>query len=206
MDNLPNFLQFKLLPMVWCAKVLRNTSPWVLSIALSSLFVPFNLHAQSHIRILGGTPPDRKYMSAGSEGDYLDLFGKDDGSGRQQWLIENPPQHWFLGNRKPGYVHIRVAGGTPPKRLLLSATSDGEVVDLFGKDDGEGRQRWFIEQQPSGYVHIRISGGTPSDRRLLGVNAKGTKVELAETDDGSGRQRWIIDSPPPPPGTPGQQK
>jgi hypothetical protein len=208
MDILLNSPQFKLLPMAWCAKAIRYTSPLILSIALSSLYVPFIAQAQSHIRIAGGTPIDRKYLSAGSEGDYLDLFNRDDGSGRQRWFIETPPQRWFMGGRKPSYVHIRVAGGTPPKRLLLSATLDGEIVDLFAKDDGEGRQRWFIEQQPGGYVHIRISGGTPEDRRLLGANSNGSGVELTDKDDGSGRQRWIIDTappmPPPPPPPPAQ--
>jgi len=191
-------LQSNLHPVSRCTSALKISSPRILSIAFAALLVPFWVQAQSHIQIAGGTPHDRKILSAGLEGDYLDLFAKDDGSGRQRWVIETPPQHWFTGNRKAAYVHIRVSGGTPPKRLYLSATSDGEVVDLFAKDDGEGRQRWFIEQEPGGYVHIRISGGTPEDRRLLGVNSIGSGVELTDKDDGSGRQRWIIDTLQPP--------
>ena len=41
------------------------------------------------------------YLSAASGGDNLDLYDKDDGSGRQRWLIEN----------HGSYVNIRIYGG-----------------------------------------------------------------------------------------------
>jgi hypothetical protein len=160
-----------------------------------------------HIRIAGGVPPDRQMLSARADGDWVDLWGVDDRSGRQRWIIEPVP-----GSR---YVRIRVSDGTPYNRRLLSVSGDGSKVDLWS-DDGSGRQLWEIERIPgSRYVHIRVAGGTPRDRQLLSVYPNGDRIDLFSHDDGSGHQQWIIEDgygrgddrdrrwdynrPPPPP-------
>ncbi len=215
MDILQDSPQSKLTPQSCYGRAIRRISPHFLSIALSGLLLSFGAQAQSHIRIAGGTPIDRKYLSAGLDGNYVDLFSSDDGSGRQRWVIEAPAHSFFILGGKPKWVHIRVAGGTPPKRTLLSVSSDGEIADLFGKDDDSGRQKWIIEPQPGGYVHIRILDGTPADRKFLSVDPSGASIDLTDSDDGSGRQRWIIDPPmpatavsqsSPPPAPPAQKK
>jgi hypothetical protein len=158
--------------------------------SLVLLATPFVTFAQSHIRIQGGTPANRTFLSVGRDGSYADLYGFDDLSGRQRWRIEP------LGN---GYAHIRIDGGTPENRRLLSVTADGTKVDLYGVDDGSGRLLWKVEPAGGGYSHIRVGGGTPSDRQYLSVTADGSKVDLYGVDDGSGRQRWSIASVDPQP-------
>jgi len=150
------------------------------------LAIASSLSAQSvHIRIAGGTPPDRQILSAAGDGGKVDLWGIDDRSGRQMWIIEHVP-----GSR---FVHIRVSDGTPYDRRLLSVSSDGSSCDLF-HDDGSGRQLWEIERIPgSRFVHIRIAGGTPRDRQLLSVYPNGDRIDLFSHDDGSGHQQWLID-------------
>jgi hypothetical protein len=196
MGIFPNLLQSNSSLRSRRANPFRRSPPILLSIAFSILFFPSAAQAQSHILIVSGTPPDHKYLSAGVDGDYIDLFRGDDGSGRQRWLIENQPK---------GYLHILVAGGTPTKRRFLSVNSDGMTVDLFQKDDGSGRQRWLIENQPGGYALIRVAGGTPTDHVYLSVSPDGTKIDLTDMDHGTGRQRWTIDSASPPPPS-GQKK
>ena len=147
------------------------------------LVAPVVTFAQSHILVQGGTPANRTFLSSGSDGSYTDLYGFDDLSGRQRWIIDP------MGN---GYAHILIEGGTPEGHRFLSVTADGTQVDLYGFDDGSGRQRWRMEPAGDGTVHILVAAGTPQDRRYLSVTADGSKVDLYGFDDGSGRQRWLI--------------
>ena len=70
----------------------------------------------------------------------VDLYDKDDGSGRQQWVLHH------LGNSQ---YNIEIAGGTNPGKTYLGATRDGTEVKLYSDDDNSGRQKWIIIPPPS---------------------------------------------------------
>ncbi|KAG7098133.1 hypothetical protein E1B28_000103 [Marasmius oreades] len=70
-----------------------------------------------------------------------DLFGKDDGSGRQRWILAP------VANSSDTYT-IRVAGGRDPAKcgtfLSTAVGCTDNFVDLFTNDDGSGRQQWVV--------------------------------------------------------------
>lgn len=93
----------------------------------------------------------------------------------------------------PPISNVRVSGGTPVGKSLLSVGADGSYADLYKMDDRSGRQRWLFQRSPDGVTYnILIAGGTPADRKYLSAAPDGRKVSLEARDDGSGRQRWMI--------------
>jgi len=90
---------------------------------------------------------DNSYLSVTPNGQKVDVYGKDDASGRQRWKII----------KKSGYFNIMINGGVSGKRKYLSTTTSGNKVDLWIKDDGSGRQRWVIP-------HALISTPKPTPR------------------------------------------
>jgi len=90
---------------------------------------------------------DNSYLSVTPNGQKVDVYDKDDASGRQRWKII----------KKSGYFNIMIKGGVSGKRKYLSTTTSGDKVDLWIKDDGSGRQRWVIP-------HALISTPKPTPR------------------------------------------
>lgn len=94
-----------------------------------------------NIRIVSGVSTKRVFLSCTPDGKTVDLYHKDDVSGRQRWelipVLDAPTPNTYL---------IRVAGGMSSSRVFLSCTKDGKKVDLYGKDDGSGRQRWQLQE------------------------------------------------------------
>jgi hypothetical protein len=133
------------------------------------------------IKIFGGTDSGETFLSSKANGD-LDLYDRDDGSGRQRWVIERGSGDW---------VNIKIFGGMDSGETFLSTTPSGDL-DLYDRDDGSGRQRWVIERGSGDWVNIKIFGGTDSGETFLSTTPSGD-VDLYDRDDGSGRQRWVID-------------
>ncbi|MDI9308595.1 MAG: hypothetical protein QM535_00150 [Limnohabitans sp.] len=92
-----------------------------------------------NIIVSGGTIDGKKYLSCTADGSKVDLWMEDDNSGRQRWLIDE------LKSNIPSYFNIKVQGGVTGNRKYLSCTADGSKVDLWGEDDGSGRQRWQLQ-------------------------------------------------------------
>lgn len=68
------------------------------------------------------------------------------------------PRYWLAPIN-----NIRISGGTPAGRTLLSVGADGSFADLFRMDDKSGRQRWLLQLSPDGFTYnILIAGGTPA--------------------------------------------
>jgi len=116
-----------------------------------------------------------------SDGSKVDLWNKDDDSGRQKWR--------FIEVFK-GVYNIEVFSGVN-KRKYLSCTFDGKV-DLWLEDDGSGRQRWKLVPQRNGSFHIKVLGGTNRGKKYLSCTQDGRVVELYHSDDHSGRQQWKL--------------
>jgi len=155
-----------------------------------------------HLKVSSGTKAGRVYLSATIGGEGVDLYGHDDESGRQRWLLEPggiPSGNWF---------HLRLFGGTTLGRRLLNRGVGGRL-ELCEHDDGSGRQRWLLEicgNDQRRWISIRpaTAAGNPglgaaaaieahSRGKCLGAtDTSGTHVTLCETDDGSGRQRWLV--------------
>ena len=145
-----------------------------------SVFGQRSMNGDYNIKIAGGTNPGETYLSCRSNG-FVDLYNKDDDSGRQKWKLVH------LGG---GVYNIKVYGGTNPGEKFLSCRADG-FVDLYSHDDNSGRQKWRIKDLGNGRYNIMIYGGTNSGEKFLSCRADGF-VDLYSHDDGSGRQKWRL--------------
>lgn len=143
-----------------------------------------SMPAMANILISGGTTNGRQLLSVPRDGSFSDLYGSDDNSGRQKWIVQPSPDGQTY--------NILIGGGVDGGRRYLSVSQDGSRVDIYGRDDGSGRQRWVLEDLGGGLYHIRIAGGVSTNRAYLSVNADGSRVDLWNVDDGSGRQRWRL--------------
>lgn len=147
--------------------------------------------ATSHnLQVLRGLSTNQCLLSCTSDGSKVDLFNRDDGSGRQQWSFVPVPN--------TSAYNILIGGGVSTDRKYLSCTSDGTKVDLYNQDDGSGRQRWVLipvlDSPTCSTFLIRVLEGVSSNLRYLSCTADGAKVDLYSQDDGSGRQRWMVQS------------
>lgn len=146
------------------------------------------------LRPIKGLDSNRKYLSCAANGSVVDLWDKNDGSGRQQWLITKVGME-----QNNGIFHLVPHDGLSSNRKFLSCTSDGSKCDLWDKDDDSGRQRWvFIPigedpktEQP--LFNIRVEKGVNNGRTWLSCASDGKRVDLWYSDDKSGRQRWIVE-------------
>jgi len=130
-----------------------------------------------------GISNTKEYLSVNSDGSIVDLWTHDDGSGRQQWVLEDRGSFWYFD----------IEGGVSGTRDTLSVTSDGTKVDLWTHDDVSGRQRWVITDAAGvddAYCNIEIYDGVSGTRKYLSTTSDGRKVDLWTHDDASGRQRW----------------
>ena len=134
-----------------------------------------------NIWISGGTNRGKSILSCAPNG-LVDLWERDDNSGRQKWRLEKTSD---------GYFNIWISGGTNHGKSILSCRADG-LVDLWERDDNSGRQKWKLEKTSDGYVNIWISGGTNRGKSILSCRADGL-VDLWERDDNSGRQKWRLE-------------
>ena len=137
-----------------------------------------------NVAIAGGTNKGAKTLSCCREGK-VDLFSRDDESGRQRWQFFPTTQR----NGDPAF-QIHVVAGTMAGRNMLSCRPDG-YVDLFERDDESGRQKWVLLPLGNDMFNIRVAGGTNSGKSFLSCRADGY-VYLYCKDDGSGRQRWRL--------------
>lgn len=126
-----------------------------------------------------GTNAGKIFLSCTKDGSIVDLYDKDDASGRQRWVLED------IGN---GIYHIKIADGTDPSKDFLSCTAAGKV-DLHSHDDRSGRQKWKLQDCGGGFHNILVDGGTNGGKEYLSCTADG-KVDLYSRDDDSGRQKW----------------
>jgi len=141
-----------------------------------------------------GVSGNRKYLSTTWRGDKVDLWTKDDGSGRQTWEMVKAGTDWYnirvtngvKGTRKGSGEAFRLENG------YLSCNSDGTKVDVWPKDDASGRQRWKLKKVKGGGFNILVYGGVKGKRKFLSTTQKGDKVDLWIKDDKSGRQVWRV--------------
>jgi hypothetical protein len=94
-----------------------------------------------NILVQGGTDLGKKFLSCTSDGQRVDLWEKDDGSGRQRWALTQAPSEPGI----PAYFHLKPIAGVSSDRTFLSCAADGQAVDLWREDDGSGRQRWQLQ-------------------------------------------------------------
>jgi hypothetical protein len=146
------------------------------------------LDGSHNLQVLRGLSTNRSLLSCNGDGSVVDLWGEDDGSGRQVWEISLVPGHTDA-------YHIIVSKGVSGDRKYLSCTQDGSKVDLWNEDDNSGRQRWqFVPVQSPicTYYNIKVDAGVTGGRTLLSCTPDGSTVDLWNVDDGSGRQRWQV--------------
>ena len=88
-----------------------------------------------NIWISGGTNRGKSILSCAPNG-LVDLWERDDNSGRQKWRLEKTSD---------GYFNIWISGGTNHGKSILSCAPNG-LVDLWERDDNSGRQKWRLER------------------------------------------------------------
>ena len=137
-----------------------------------------------NVHVGGGTHAGRTVLSCRPDG-HVDLWGRDDNSGRQKWILSK-----VADGPLGGVYNVRVGGGTNADRTVLSCRADGHV-DLWARDDGSGRQKWMLEAVGPSTFNIHVGGGTNAGKKLLSCRADG-HVDLWERDDSSGRQKWVM--------------
>lgn len=145
--------------------------------------------AVNHFKLFHGTPKDKKFLSCTKDGKKVDMYKKDDNSGRQKWEIKAVPG---LSNQ----YNILVNHGVKNDRKFLSSNLDGVNVYLSDKDEGTGMQRWEFRKayknKDVNIFKVKVAGGVIGKNKLLSSLLDGDRVMLASKDDGSGRQRWDI--------------
>jgi hypothetical protein len=72
---------------------------------------------------------DRAFLSCSADGLRVDLWYRDDGSGRQQWKLEP------VGNSDSTIFRLRVADGVPGNRSILQCVDGGAGLILTDRDD-----------------------------------------------------------------------
>lgn len=81
----------------------------------------------------------QKFLSVVPDGSKVDLWDKDDGSGRQRWTIVQ------VGTKKDVF-HLIIKQGRTSDKKFLSCGKFGKDVNLWHKDDGSGRQEWIVKK------------------------------------------------------------
>ncbi|MEQ1765232.1 MAG: hypothetical protein ABL984_19040, partial [Pyrinomonadaceae bacterium] len=134
------------------------------------------------ISVSNGVESGRRFLSTTPDGGTVDLFTRDDNSGRQQWSLNVPDGVKF---------NIRISGGTPADRALLGKTERQDINTLYAADDNSGGQRWTIGRlgNLSAY-HIWTS-----NRLYLTGNERPvwTTTQKTGTDTSNGDQVWLIE-------------
>lgn len=167
---------------------LGSDGAWIVSTPRVSTTTNYAANAVN-MQILRGLNTDRNLLSCTDDGTVVNLWDKDDGSGRQKW-------QFTLVKGYSDVYNIRIVNGVYSSRTYLSATPDGDSVNLWNEDDGSGRQRWKLipVKNSSGCTTylIKVYDGVWSDRKYLSCSSDGTIINLWPEDDGSGRQIWSI--------------
>lgn len=138
-------------------------------------------------------PEQRRVLSCSDCGDdYVDLFERDDGSGRQRWLVSDvagsPGEYTLLGfGGRDGCVD---ESGVQGSCWFLSAFERGAEVNMWHEDDASGRQRWVFKQTGDSQYQIRVAGGKADDKVYLGVGDDGVSVRLFSK--ASARTAWNL--------------
>ncbi|KAJ8078227.1 hypothetical protein PM082_000433 [Marasmius tenuissimus] len=160
-------------------------------------------------------------VSAKCEDNFVDLFLNDDGSGRQQWILNKVgdapvsisvstaaptsatsqapalPTNGPAVNLDSSLFHTvtlakgKVDGCDPLNNMFSNQGCDKTVHDLFNKDDGSKNQYWRF---------VPVSGSNnifnilTACNQYLSCQACGGKntTDLFTKDDASGRQRWLL--------------
>jgi len=129
------------------------------------------------------------FLSVPEDGSKADLYSKDEGSGRQRWVLTPLQGH-------ANTYTIRSGGGVNNNRQLLSCTDDGSKVDLYTHDDNSGRQRWVFQAKAlirENHPHnTNVASGVSNGRVFFSCTDDGSKVDLYTQDDASGRQQWVF--------------
>lgn len=149
------------------------------------------ISGKHNLQILRGINSNKSLLSISEITLRVDLYHEDDGTGRQQWFFKKIYNDLDLYN-----IQIEKGVQFCPTPQYLSVSEDGEIIDVWEKDDGSGRQQWLItpvKNSPTANTfNISISKGVKNvGKKYLGVD-KDSNLVLTDHDDGSGRQRWMI--------------
>lgn len=93
---------------------------------------------------------------------------------------------WEVVDVKPGVVALR----TTTTKAYLSVSADGKVVDLYGADDGSGRQHWVVLEDGTLRVETGMAPGAPAYLCRAG-NLK-VKLVAAPEAKASPQAKWTL--------------
>jgi len=118
-----------------------------------------------------------RYLSTKPDG-HVDMWHKDDNSGRQKWIFN----HLY-----DDVYNIVISGGTNEGEKYLSCRADG-FVDLWSSGNGD-RQKWRIQNVGEDTYTIKVLGGTNPGEEFLSCTEDG----LVDLWSHAGiRQQWKL--------------
>ena len=132
------------------------------------------------IKVLGGMSNNKALLDTKDDGTWVGLQVRADKSDRQVWEIELIP-----GEDDQYYIKVKGTLTNPRKYLSYNGKNN---VDMWERDDKNGRQRWVFSKQKGGYYHIKCV----AYNQFLTAWEDGKGIGFSRKDDGSGRQRWLF--------------
>lgn len=139
-----------------------------------------------------GTFREMKYLSTSADGSVVDLYNKDDGSGRQNWVMDVPD-----GVR----LSISISGGISTGKQVLGKSAGERAIDLYTAANSSSSQRWTFTRWGFGDSYSIWTPGSNAGTGLFLTGSGNSPVGgaalsmLGNTGDGgaSSRQDWIIE-------------
>ncbi|KAL0575629.1 hypothetical protein V5O48_006354 [Marasmius crinis-equi] len=177
-----------------------------------------------NIKVAGGRDAScGVFLSTGAActDNFVDLFTKDDGSGRQQWVLNKvdgaqppssssattPPASTTSAASLPTdgpavtldsslFYTVSLAKGkqdgcNPLNNMFSNRGCDSPVHDLYFKDDGSKNQYWRFVPVSGSNNVFNIMASCAQYLSCQACSGKNT-TDLFSTDDASGRQRWLL--------------
>lgn len=145
-----------------------------------------------HIKMISyNVEPGLNFLSTDPNGTYVNLFNKDDNSGRQKWIVKVDKNADGIKDRDVicAKATVEVSGGYNQDQRKYLSTDGGVAVDLWNKIDSPNNQYWYF--CPHGSYFNIINLRKDKSRGYLSTNYSG-QVDLYEREDGTGRQRWLV--------------
>ena len=131
-----------------------------------------------NLQVLRGLKSNKSLLSTDGGGS-VQCWNRDDGSGRQQWVLE-PAE---------GGHYVTITNGVDPSPKYLHYDQNNSNVSMVNSKIDD-REVWLVEEVPnSPTCNTYYLKPKKRSNMMLSASPEG-QVDIYDKDDGSGRQRW----------------